>query len=362
MGGKSADLATLLRSWAVGVRMIPYASEVGDRARIAASREDPTSTPSVTVIISTRNRGGLIAQTLETLMHVQYPGLQILVVDQSTDDTTRRIVAQLAGCDSRIRYEPTDTVGLSAGRNIGAGLSNSDIIAYTDDDCVVSDQWLPFIVEEFRNPRIAAVFGRLLPYGHQGRTGTEVAFKDSPGRVEYSSKTPPWHVGHGANMAFRRSALVAVGGFDPLLGAGGILQSGEDGDISYRLLAAGKRIVYSPQALVYHKHWRDWGARKATERAYGLGAGAQFAKYIRCGDRYGWRLLSTWVWQLGVRRLGAGLLKWSSLKVMYLGYCQLVYPWIGIWRSRQYEIDGARGTYVARPEHRSFCLAPTSTA
>jgi hypothetical protein len=137
-----------------------------------------------------------------------------------------------------------------------------------------------------------------------------------------------------------------LGGFDPLLGAGGVFCACEDPDIALRLLRAHRRIVYSPDALAYHKHWKDWPAQRRMERAYGIGAGAEFAKYIRCGDAYGARLLATWVWQLGVRRLGAGLFKWRSLKTMYLGYCQLVYPWVGAARSMRYRVNRALTIYV----------------
>ena len=58
------------------------------------------------------------------------------------------------------------------------------------------------------------------------------------------------------------------------------------------------------------------------------------------------RLLATWIWQLGVRRFGAGLLKWRSRKVMYLGFTQLVYPWVGVWRSFRFGVDTARTIYL----------------
>jgi hypothetical protein len=113
-------------------------------------------------------------------------------------------------------------------------------------------------------------------------------------------------------------------------------------------LTAGKTVVYSADALAFHKHWKDWAAQRTMERAYGIGAGAQFAKYIRCGDIYGVRLLATWIWELGVRRVGAGLLKWRSTKTVYLGYCQLVYPWVGIFGSLRRPVDRTLLKYVER--------------
>ncbi len=306
------------------------------------------TTPTVTVVVPTRNRGDLIVETMESLLRLEHPGFRIVVVDQSTDDRTRRAVASVAKDDSRVRLVATGTVGSSAARNIGAQAAGSDVVAYIDDDCIADPGWLSAIVSEFEDPGIAAVYGRLIPYGPGRRDGTEVGFKPAEERAEYGRRTPPWHIGHGGNMAFRRHALLDAGGFDPLLGAGGLFGACEDPDIAYRLLAAGRRIAYCSAALVSHKHWKDWPAQRRMERAYGIGAGAQFAKYVRSGDAYGLRLFATWTWQLGVRRLGAGLLKWRSTRPMYLGYCQLVYPWIGAWRSLRHEVDARRMLYVAR--------------
>jgi GT2 family glycosyltransferase len=304
--------------------------------------------PSVTVAIPTRNRGALIGETLQALLALDYPDLEILIIDQSTNSETRRCVEAVAGGNPRLRYQATGTVGSSAGRNVGARLSRSDVVAYTDDDCIVSKGWLDGLAVEFGNPRVSAVYGRLLPWESAVRTGREVGFKAATERAEYSRRTPPWYIGHGGNMAFRRSDLLEAGGFDPLLGAGGLFGACEDPDIAYRLLAAGKTVVYCPNALAYHKHWKDWRAQRRMERAYGIGAGAQFAKYVRCGDRYGLRLLATWMWQLGVRRVAAGLLKWRNTKTVYLGYCQLVYPWVGILRSLGRPVDRRLLTYVER--------------
>jgi cellulose synthase/poly-beta-1,6-N-acetylglucosamine synthase-like glycosyltransferase len=227
-------------------------------------------------------------------------------------------------------------------------LADTDVIAFTDDDCVLDPGWLSAIVREFEQPDVGAVFGRVVPPGSGKRMGTEVAFKPARDREVYTGFVPPWYIGHGANMALRRADLLALGGFDPQLGAGTSFPAGEDLDISYRLLRSGRRVVYTGDALAYHKDWRDWRSRRRTERGYGIGAGALFMKYLRCGDRHGARLLATWVWQLGVRRVGAGLLKWRSLKPVYLGYCQLVYPWIGMLRSLALPVDRRHVAYIDR--------------
>jgi len=143
--------------------------------------------------------------------------------------------------------------------------------------------------------------------------------------------------------------VAEVGGFDVCLGPGATLEAAEDLESAYRLLAWGGRLVYTAAAVSYHKDWRAWPARRARERAYGIGAGAVFMKHLRCGDAYGAILWATWTWQLGIRRLGAGLPKWRSIKPVYLGYCQLVYPWIGAVRSVRLPVDQKTRTYREQP-------------
>jgi GT2 family glycosyltransferase len=302
--------------------------------------------PKITVVVPTRNRWQIIEETISALRRLDYPNYEVQVIDQSTNALTKAVVERVARGDDRIKYRSTTTVGSSAGRNLGAHLSDADVVAYTDDDCIVMPDWLTALAREYEDPAVVAVYGRLLPYERRGRTGTEVGFKDDEERRIFRRKVAPWHVGHGGNMSFRRATLLTVGGFDPLLSAGGLLQSNEDQDIAYRLLARRECIVYCPTALAYHKHWKSWPQQKEMEHAYGIGAGAQSAKYLRCHDTFGVLLFGMWIWHMGVRRLLAGWLKWRSRRVMYLGLCQLIYPWIGLRCSLCYRIDRDRTVYV----------------
>lgn len=281
----------------------------------------------------------MIEDCLRSILALERKDLHILIVDQSTNDETRRSIEAVSMGDPRVSILSTDTVGISISRTLAVNATSSDVIAFTDDDCTVDAGWLDALMAEFADPQVVAVYGRTVPPGFTIRNGTEVAFKESRERRVYLGRVPPWHVGHGANMALRVSALVNVGGFDLRLGTGGPFPAAEDLDIGYRLVTAGGRLVYAGSAVAYHKDWRDWTSRRRIERGYGIGAGAAFMKYLRCGDLYGAKLFATWTWELGVRRVGAGLLKWRSVRPMYFGYCQLVYPWIGAVRSLRYSVD-----------------------
>jgi len=305
-----------------------------------------TEIPKVTIVIPTRDRPDLIPDAIESVLASEYPAIEVLVTDQSRDHRTRYVVERIASDHPNLHYFASTTVGSSTNRNIGAALSGTEFIAYTDDDCVVQPYWVNALMTEFSQPDVAAVYGRVLPFSTAALTGAESAVRDGRKRIEYRSKAPPWYVGTGGNMAFRRAALRSIGGFDPLLGAGNTLRSCEDTDIAYRLLAAHRTVVYTPDAVTYHKPWKDWRSQKQMEHAYGVGAGAQLTKYVRCGDLYGLLLFCMWIWQHAVRRFGAGLFKWHNPRVLYLASCQLVYPWVGVFQSLQYSLDRKSMTFV----------------
>lgn len=316
-----------------------------DPRPVAPIRRVTASTMTATVVVATKDRAEFIEETLTTILGLDYPALDVIVVDQSSGDETRRIVRRLAEQDVRLRLISNAATGLSAARNVGAWAAASEIVVYCGDDCLVSPHWLHAIAAEFSDPSVSAVYGRLLPHGKKRQARRDVGCKETLERQRFTARTPPWCVGHGGNMAFRRASLAAVGGFDPLLGAGAAFGAGEDSDIAYRLLAQGRTIAYSPAALSYHKHCASWLQQQRAERQYGIGTGAQCGKYVREGDVYGAVLFCTWVWRLGVRRMGSGLVKQRSPRDIYLGYCQLIYPFLGLWRSLSYPLDRRRGVY-----------------
>jgi GT2 family glycosyltransferase len=90
--------------------------------------------------------------------------------------------------------------------------------------------------------------------------------------------------GRGANFALRRSAVAAVGGFDPRLGAGSPGRGGEDLDMFLRVILTGGRIHYVPSALVWHRHRTDAKALSEQLYGYGHGLGAYVAKHLQSRD------------------------------------------------------------------------------
>jgi GT2 family glycosyltransferase len=94
----------------------------------------------------------------------------------------------------------------------------------------------------------------------------------------------PFSVGLGNNMMFRRKVFTEIGFFDEKLGAGTPTQAGDETDIFYRILKAGKTIVYEPKAIVFHKHRQTYTDLVNAVYACGLGVAAFLKKHIQLGD------------------------------------------------------------------------------
>jgi glycosyltransferase involved in cell wall biosynthesis len=284
----------------------------------------------VSVIVCTRDRAKMLAECLSSLLRNQYANAEIIVVDQSTSDETERQVKASRG-DQRLKvttqaviasgakqspshkeeiasspktllamtcteqlqlkYIRSETVGLSRARNIGIEASDGKIISFTDDDCLVSEDWIESIAAEFqKDPQVMAVYGRILPLGVSW-ADPPVAIKESEEYEVVCGKANPWRLGHGANMSFRRQVFTAVGRFDELLGPGAALKNCDDADMTYRVLKKGYKAIYSPNVLNYHQQWRAPEEIGGLEQSYAIGTGALYIKHLRCGDLYTLRLM-----------------------------------------------------------------------
>jgi GT2 family glycosyltransferase len=88
----------------------------------------------------------------------------------------------------------------------------------------------------------------------------------------------------GGNCAFTRTTLTSSGGWDERLGAGSRYPAAEDNDLGHRLLEAGYRIVYVPDAVLVHRAWRPRSEYVRLRWRYGLGKGAFYAKHLSLRD------------------------------------------------------------------------------
>ena len=262
---------------------------------------------SVSIVIGTRDRAGRLARSLEALEKLKRPAAvdwEILIVDNGSSDETARVSRDFSAASAvpRVRYLFEPNRGLSRARNTGIRAARGDIVAFIDDDCYADENWLTAICAAFApNPSPSGVGGRVELFDP---SDASIAVRRSRQPSEMTSIDHLFNLIPGCNMAFRRTALAAVGGFDPRLGPGSPCKAAEDADLIFRLFLSGHRIAYRPDALVRHHHGRQGDdATKAILRAYAIGRGAFYSKHLVNLDRQALRLL---YWELSrLARSGA---------------------------------------------------------
>ena len=225
------------------------------------SREQQQTWPRVSVVVCAYNAADTLEDNLRSLERLTYPDYEIILVNDGSTDRTR----ELAALHPRVRIIETPNQGLSAARNVGLAEATGDIIAYTDADTRVDQDWLTFLVQPFLTSDVV------------GSGGPNVVPADDPPIAQCIARAPggPTHVllddriaEHvpGCNMAFKRDALLAIGGFNPIY-----LRAGDDVDVCWRLQARGWKIGFASSALVWHHHRASVKAYWRQQVGYGEG-------------------------------------------------------------------------------------------
>ena len=249
----------------------------------------------LTAAVATFDRPDALLRCLDGLLAGQVLPAEVLIVDQSRDDGTQLAVEQRQGGPVPIIYIRQERRGLSASRNAAMTRARHPLVAVIDDDCVPDQGWIAAIERAFASPIAPdAVTGRVLPLGPDVPGLYAVSLRQGTARADFSGKVVPWLVGTGGNFAVKREWLERVGSYDERLGAGSPGQAAEDTELLYRLLCAGARIRYEPDALVYHE--RQSRARRMRSRwTYGHGIGAFCGMWLRRRDPFALRMLAHWV-------------------------------------------------------------------
>lgn len=252
--------------------------------------------PLVSVIVATRDRAPSLPTVLDALLAQEYPHHEVIVVDNAPrNDATRELLRGRYGHDPRVRYVREDRPGLSNARNCGVRHARGEIVAVTDDDVRPDPGWLAELAWGFEaGENVGCVTGSILAlrldtapqlwfeqYGGFNKGFTPRLFDlhhHRPGQATYPYAAGLF--GSGANLAFRASALRAVGGFDPALGAGTPGMGGEELAIFVQVLACGFQIAYRPGALLYHAHHAEYAALRAQIFGYGAGLTAYLTKTV----------------------------------------------------------------------------------
>ena len=273
--------------------------------------------PLVTVAVCTRDRPDDMKLCLEALSQLDYPHLDILVVDNApqTEGTKDLVDTHYP----QVRYVREPRPGLDWARNRAILEAKGEIIAYTDDDVAVDPGWVKGLAQVFsENPDVMAVTGLVVPYELEAES--QVLFEAYGGfgrgfeRKWYrkSGAKMPWQwfgagqFGTGANMAYRRSVFETIGFFDLALDVGTITNGGGDLEMFVRILKAGHTLVYEPKAMIRHRHRQEYEKLRKQISYNGVGLYAYFSCLAMAYPDEQPSLLYIRFWWLGwwhVRRL-----------------------------------------------------------
>ena len=257
---------------------------------------------SASLVLCTRDRPGLLAEAIASILAGDTRPAELLVVDQSRAPRLDLRGAPPADCE--IRHLPVQTVGLSRARNEGVREARFPLLVFTDDDIRVSRGWLGALLAALdRGGERVVATGRVLPEETPAGSGFVPTLKPCERSVVYEGR-----VGVDPlttfNMALHRAAYERVGGFDERLGPGTRFPGGEDNEFAFRLLEAGYRIECVPEAVLHHRAWRAPGEYAALRWSYGRGQGAFLAKHASLRDRFMLRRLAGTAGRLPFRAAG----------------------------------------------------------
>jgi GT2 family glycosyltransferase len=304
----------------------PALSAIRDiyRATLYELRDKPW--PTVSVVVAAYNGEATLKECLTALEQLSYPDYEIIVVDDGSKDATPEIIRQHS-----VRSIHIPNGGLSRARNLGVGAARGEIVAFIDSDAHPDPDWLYYLVCSLEEQHAAAVGGPNIAPPDAGFTAECVdCAPGNPTHVLLDDESAE-HI-PGCNMAYRKSALVDIGLFDPTHRA-----AGDDVDVCWRLLVRGHRIAFSPTAVVYHHRRQTVRDYLRQQKGYGY---AEAHLQHRYPGRYNFFGHQVWRGNIydsanrGLRQHGVPLL--FRCKVYHGSFCgepfQSIYqPFLNWW-------------------------------
>ena len=199
----------------------------------------------ISVIIPGYNVSNYVSECLDALLAQTMPrdAYEIIYVDDASEDDSQDVVGRYGGV--RLLALPENR-GQATARNLGLQEARGEIILFTDADCVPAHDWIEAMLRPFEDPEIAGTKGI-----YRTRQRSLIA---RFAQVEYESRYDIMRRAHYIDFidtysaGYRAEVLRQHGGFDPSF------RIDEDQELSFRLAEAGHKMVFNPEAIVYHRH------------------------------------------------------------------------------------------------------------
>ncbi|MDA1079656.1 MAG: glycosyltransferase family 2 protein [bacterium] len=262
---------------------------------------------NISVIICTKNRCGKLKHCIGSLLRNSDFSFEIVIIDQS--DTPFHITQnkKLASLHNIRYFTLRKKAGLSTARNLGIIKARARICAFTDDDCIVSKNWLTTGLESFnQSKQTSAIFGNVFSFSPKNHENQKC-----PGTIErkkqitFSMENLFQHgvVGHGNNMMIDKRVFETTGFFKNWLGQGTVLHSAEESELIFRILNSGKTCIFDPKLSVWHNRWMSRDSHLLHDAQYDAGNAAYLSYYALKGSRTAKKMFFYLVSQNVLRRI-----------------------------------------------------------
>lgn len=209
----------------------------------------------ISVVIPVYNEEKRIEETLKALDNSSEQAYEIIVADGRSTDNTLSLIKnkypKVICLDNAFRKA-------SAGRNLGIKAASGDIIAFTDGDCLVDENWIKNIRKAFENEDIDGIGGKVLTAKAENKYeeywgnlawNLIMSFPDQPYYVSEKKLNDAFVT---ANCAYKKTLLQEIGGFDDFFG-----NNAEDIDLCWRALDKNAKLKYVPDVVIYAHNVTD---------------------------------------------------------------------------------------------------------
>lgn len=230
--------------------------------------------PTVSVVIPTREGGTSLLRCVESVAASSYSAelVEILVVDDGSQNPDAGWVSGVRNAHPGARVIHKAWGGPASARNCGINAAAGELVAFTDDDCLVARDWVAEVVRALEDDSAAGVGGRV----RAADNSVISKYMDHVCALDpfLLPSGEPWYL-VTANCCFRRGDLLEAGGFDTTFKLG----AAEDTDLSLRLSRSGKRLKFQPSCRVSHSYANTLESFVSRFHRYGLGNRVLFEKH-----------------------------------------------------------------------------------
>ncbi|MCX7682591.1 MAG: glycosyltransferase [Anaerolineae bacterium] len=206
--------------------------------------------PLVSIVVPVYNGAATLPTCLRALQSQAFPSdrYEIIVVDDGSTDTSAVVAHSFS-----VRVISQPNAGPAAARNRGAAAARGELLLFTDADCAPAPDWVARMIAPFSVPDVVGVKGTYRTVQRElVARFVQAEYEDRYDRMRGLERIDFVDT---YSAGYRRDVFLATGGFDTTFPTASV----EDQEFSFRLAEAGYRLVFVPEAAVYHVHDRTVG-------------------------------------------------------------------------------------------------------